>query len=183
MTDAAEDRLTPLKPEDWDSSLAEVLAGLKSPLNIHNVIARNPVLMRNYVDFRNHVVTESTLSARQREIIILRVAHQTACAYEWDHHVVRGRDADLSDEDIVRVRHGAGAEGWSTDEALLISAVDDMLVNTEIAPETWSAMCEVFDDNQLLDTFFTIGTYFIMSTILKTAKVPLEEGFTVKNPV
>jgi len=183
MSDAARGRLSPLRPEEWDASLASLLEGVKAPLNIHNVIARNPVLMRNYVDFRNHVVTHSSLTARQRELIILRVAHQTGCAYEWDHHVVRGRDAGLSDDEIRRVREGAGAQGWAADEALLIGAVDDMLSHTQIVPDRWAAMCEAFDDNQLLDTFFTIGTYMIMSTILKTARVPHEDGFSVENPV
>jgi hypothetical protein len=44
-------------------------------------------------------------------------------------------------------------------------------------------MCEVFDDNQLLDAIFTIGTYMIMSTILKTANVPHEDDFELENPL
>tara|TARA_Y100001960_G_C14279354_1_gene636110 strand:- start:70 stop:660 length:591 start_codon:yes stop_codon:yes gene_type:complete len=183
MADAAEGRLSPLKPEDWDPLLADVLADLKSPLSIHNVVARNPVLMANYVDFRNHVVKSSSLTGRQRELIILRVAHQTACAYEWDHHVVRGRDAGLQDDEIARVRLGPDAEGWALEESMLLRTVDDMLTQTEIARPTWVAMCQSFDDNQLLDTIFTIGTYMIMSTILKTARVPHEDGFKVENPV
>ncbi|MBT5434606.1 MAG: carboxymuconolactone decarboxylase family protein, partial [Rhodospirillaceae bacterium] len=179
MSDAAEGRLAPLKPEEWDASLAEVLADLKNPLSIHNVVARNPVLMANYVDFRNHIVKSSSLSGRQRELIILRVAHNTACAYEWDHHVVRGRDAGLQDHEIARVRHGGDAEGWTTEESLLLKAVDNMIAGTEIARPNWVAMCGVFVDNQLLDIIFTIGTYMIMSTILKTAQVPHEDGFKV----
>ncbi len=183
MTDAADGRLTPLEPAEWDASLAHVLEDLKNPLSIHKVVARNPELMANYVDFRNHIVKSSTLSGRQRELIILRVAHKTACAYEWDHHVVRGRDAGLSDAEIVRVREGGDAPGWPPDESLLLRAVDDMLADTEIARATWAVMCEVFDDNQLLDVIFTIGTYIIMSTILKTARVPHEDDFELENPL
>src|SRR5690606_21600597 len=97
MTAAAEGRLTPLPPAQWVASLAPVPAGLKTPLNIHTVIARHPAVMLSYVDFRNHVVKDSSLSPRQREILILRVAHVTGAAYEWEHHVVRGRAAGLSD--------------------------------------------------------------------------------------
>jgi len=45
----------------------------------------------------------------------------------------------------------------------------------ERARPTWSAMCAAFSDQQLLDIIFTIGTYFIMATILKTAQVPDED--------
>ena len=176
MTDAAEGRLTPLPPAQWDASLAPVLADLGTPLNIHNVIARHPALMLSYVDFRNHVVKGSSLTPRRREILILRVAHVTGAAYEWEHHVVRGRAAGLSDDEIARVRDGAGAQGWTEEEGLLLEAVDDMLARAEIARPTWSAMCEAFSDAELLDIVFTIGTYLVMSTILKTAGVPMEDG-------
>lgn len=175
MTDAAEGRLSPLPPDRWDASLAPVLADLGTPLNIHNVIARHPALMLSYVDFRNHVVKGSSLTPRQREIVILRVAHLTRAAYEWEHHVVRGRAAGLSDAEIARVRDGAAAEGWSHQEGLLLAAVDDMLARTEIARPTWAAMCAAFSDEVLLDIVFTVGTYHILSTILNTVGVPMED--------
>ncbi len=179
MTDATGQRLSPLEPRDWDPSLRDVLAGLGQPLNVHNVIARNPELMRSYAALREHVVRGSSLDPCHRELIILRVADRTACAYEWDHHVVRGREAGLADDEIARVRAGGGASGWSPPEALLLRAVDDMLAWKEIGRGTWEAMCEVFSDRELLDIVFTIGIYSVMSTILKTARVPHESGFVV----
>ncbi len=175
MTDAAEGRLSPLPPSQWDASLKPVLDDLETPLNIHNVIARHPALMLNYVDFRNHIVKTSSLSGRQRELLVLRTAHNTGSEYEWSHHVVRSRAIGMSEEEIDRVRHGAGARGWTEEEALLLKAADDMYADKEIARPTWAAMCAIFGDQQLLDIIFTVGTYFIMATILKTAEVPDEE--------
>jgi alkylhydroperoxidase family enzyme len=175
MTDAADGRLTPLPPDQWDASLKPVLANLGTPLNIHNVIARHPALMLSYLDFRNHIVKTSSLSGRQRELLVLRTAHNTGAAYEWDHHVVRSRAIGMTDAEIERVRHGAGAAGWTAEEALLLKAADDIHRSTEIARPTWSAMCAAFSDAQLLDIVFTVGTYLIMSTILKTAQVPDED--------
>lgn len=175
MTDAAEGRLSPLPPSQWDASLKPVLDDLATPLNIHNVIARHPALMLNYVDFRNHIVRTSSLSGRQRELLVLRTAHNTGSEYEWSHHVERSRAIGMSDEEIARVRHGAGARDWTEEEALLLKAADDMYADKEIARPTWAAMCAIFSDQQLLDIIFTVGTYFIMATILKTARVP-DEG-------
>lgn len=176
MTDAAEGRLSPLPPQEWDASLKPVLDDLGTPLNIHNVIARHPALMLNYVDFRNHIVRTSTLTGRQRELLVLRTAHNTGSEYEWEHHVVRSRAIGMPDEDILRVREGADAPDWSADEALLLRAADDMYAMKEIARPTWAAMCAVYSDQQLLDIVFTVGTYFIMAIILKTARVPDEDG-------
>ena len=169
--------LQPLDPEAWDPALLEVRRKIGQPLNIHGVIARHPELMANYAPLREHVVRSSSLDAGERELIILRVAHRTACDYEWRHHVVRGRKAGLDDDRIARVREGSGAPGWSREESLLLRAVDDMLDASEIGPETLGAMDGVFSDKQILDIVFTVGVYFIMSTLLKTARVPLETGF------
>lgn len=175
MTDAAEGRLAPLPPKEWDASLKPVLDDLGTPLNIHNVIARHPALMLNYVDFRNHIVRTSSLSGRQRELLVLRTAHNTGSEYEWSHHVVRSRAIGMSDAEIERVRLGADAPEWTPEEALLLRAADDMHADKEIARPTWVAMCAAYSDQQLLDIIFTVGTYFIMATILKTARVPDED--------
>ena len=177
MTARSAHRLQPLDPEAWDPALVDVLRKIGQPLNIHGVVARHPELMASYAPLREHVVRASSLDAGERELVILRVAHRTACDYEWRHHVVRGRKAGLDDVRIARVREGSEASGWSRKESLLLRAVDDMLDASEIGPEILSAMEGVFSDRQILDIVFTIGVYFIMSTLLKTARVPLETGF------
>ena len=169
--------LQPLDPDAWDPALEDVRRKIGQPLNIHGVIARHPELMASYAPLREHVVRSSSLDAGARELVILRVAHRTACDYEWRHHVVRGRKAGLDDVRIARVRKGSEAHGWSRKESLLLRAVDDMLDNSEIGQETMDAMGGIFDDRQILDIVFTVGVYFIMSTLLKTARVPLEAGF------
>ena len=60
------------------------------------------------------------------ELVILRVAHNTGCEYEWGHHERIGRRAGLGAEEIDRVRDGAEAPGWSARQALLLSAVDEL---------------------------------------------------------
>lgn len=179
MTARSVRRLQPLDPEAWDPALGDVRRRIGQPLNIHGVVARHPELMASYAPLREHVVRSSSLDAGERELMILRVAHRTACDYEWRHHVVRGRKAGLDNVQIARVREGSGAPGWSREESLLLRAVDDMLDASEIGPETLGAMDGmdgVFSDRQILDIVFTVGVYFIMSTLLKTARFPLETG-------
>lgn len=177
MTVSPTFRLSPLDPGAWDPVLRDVRRRIGQPLNIHGVIARHPDLMASYAPLREHVVKSSSLDAAERELVVLRVAHLTACDYEWRHHVVRGRKAGLDDVRIARVRQGSEALGWSRQEKLLLRAVDDMLDRTEIGPETLDAMDGVFSDRKILDIVFTVGVYLVMSTLLKTARVPLEADF------
>jgi alkylhydroperoxidase family enzyme len=170
------EKLKPLAPENWGSALDAVKADLGAPLNIHNVFANHPDLLRAWMPFRNHVVRNSTLTGRQRELLILRNAHNTRAQYEWDQHVVRGRDAGLTDDEIARVRLGPSAQGWTPEESLLLTAADEMRGDQHLGGATWRALCDKFDDRQILDIIVTIGMYMLLSTVVNAAQVPMEDG-------
>ncbi len=61
----------------------------------------------------------------ESEIVILRVAHNTNCEYEWRHHERLGAQAGLSAEEIEQVKLGAEA-GWSERRAALLRATDEL---------------------------------------------------------
>ena len=64
------------------------------------------------------------LPREETELVILRVAHNTRCEYEWGHHERLGKRAGLGVEEIERVRSGPAAEGWSERQALFLRAAD-----------------------------------------------------------
>lgn len=168
--------LTPLPPEQWDEQIQPIAERLGNPLNIHRIIAHNPVLMNAYTPLRYHIVRDSSLSPRQRELIILRTAHNCQSDYEWTHHVARGREAGLTDEEIERVRAGAHHLAWSEAEIALLLCADEMFHHTELHSRTLDLMAAHYSKEQLLDTIYTIGVYITLGTILKSFSVPLETG-------
>ena len=82
--------MKPLEPKNWPDTLKEIRSFLGKPLNVHSMMAHHTALLKAWMPFRNHVVANSTLSARQRELLILRTAHNSQADYEWQHHVERG---------------------------------------------------------------------------------------------
>jgi 4-carboxymuconolactone decarboxylase len=167
--------MKPLEPENWPDELEEVRLFLGKPLNVHNIMAHHPELMKAWMPFRNHVVANSTLSARQRELLILRTAHNSQADYEWQHHVERGLLAGLEQVEIDRVRQGANANGWQADEAALLAAADDCHRNLCIAEKTLHDICQHFSEQQQLDIVVTVGMYMTLAMIIKTWDVPMEE--------
>ncbi|MFK7804493.1 MAG: carboxymuconolactone decarboxylase family protein [Anaerolineae bacterium] len=166
--------LSPLPAADWDESIQHIAQRLGDPLNIHKMIAHNPVLMEAYTPLRYHVVRDSVLSDRQREILILRVAHQIKSDYEWSHHVVRGQAAGLSLDEIERVRIGSQDEGWSADERHIIDCVDQMISEQQMTVETAAGLLETVGKEGMLDAVFTVAVYLALGSLLKTFDVSLE---------
>ena len=167
--------MKPLKPDNWSDELTDIRSFLGNPLHIQSMMAHHPELLRAWMPFRNHVVANSALSARQRELLILRTAHNCGSDYEWQHHVERGLLAGLQQEEIERVREGTNAAGWSGDETALLAAADDCHRNTRIATESLAALDRHFSPQQQLDIVVTVGMYMTLETIIKTWDVTLEE--------
>jgi len=168
--------MKPLKPDNWPDELEEIRSFLGNPLNVHSMMAHHPALMNAWMPFRNHVVANSTLSARQRELLILRTAHNCKADYEWQHHVERGLLAGLEPVEIERVRKGATALGWQADESALLAAADDCHGDQCITETTLEDIRKHFRTQQQLDIVVTVGMYMTLAMIIKTYAVPMEQA-------
>jgi alkylhydroperoxidase family enzyme len=136
----SEPRVEPLPKAEWDEDATEILRRVQQGeriLNIHQTLARHPKLLKRWVVFGNHVLYKSTLPARDREILILRVGWVCRCEYEWAQHAVIGRSCGLTDEEIRRITEGPDAPGWTPADATLLRAADDLIGDAFISDATW----------------------------------------------
>lgn len=167
--------MQPMKPDNWPDELSDIRSFLGSPLNIHGMMAHHPELLQAWMPLRNHVVANSSLSDRQRELIILRTAHNCQADYEWQHHVERGMIAGLKADEINRVVVGADAPGWQADEAALLNAADDCHSNSKLTHNTIEQLQAHFSARQQLDIIVTVGMYKTLAVIIKTWDVQMED--------
>lgn|SRR5918997_1011728 len=184
-------RIRPLPPGDWPDSMRDALAALRPPdprhplperrsdrpkgLNVLGTLARHPALTRAYHTFNGHVLFATTLSLRERELIVLRVAHVRRAEYEWAQHVVIGRDVGLADDEIRRIADGPDAAGWSRLDAALLRAVDELIDDAAIADATWAVLAADLDEQQLMDLVFTVGAYDLLAMAMRTFGIELDD--------
>lgn len=172
--------MPPRPSDDWDDETREVMAGLLTgpddqTLNIFATLAHHPKLLKRWLVFGNHVLGKNTLSARERELLILRTAWCCFSDYEWGEHVSIGKTAGLTDAEIDRVSH-AGTAGWNDQDAALVQAVDELHAESRVSESTWLALAKTHDTKQLLDVVFTIGQYHLVAFALNSLGVPREPG-------
>ena len=184
-------RVAPLPPEKWPKEMGEALAALRPPdprhplplrrddrpkaLNALGTLARHPALIRAFNTFNGHVQFATTLSPRQRELLVLRVACVRRCTYEWEQHVVLAGDAGLSSDEIARVADGPDAPGWSPLERAMLAAVDELVRDATVADDTWAALAAELDEQQLLDLVFTVGAYEVLAMAFRSLGVELDD--------
>lgn len=146
------------------------------PPNIFTTLARHRGLFRRWLWFAGALMPGGKLPREDSELIILRVAHNTACAYEWGHHERLGRRAGLSPEQIARVRAGAAAAGWSERQTLLLAAADAMHADGEIGDELWARLAGQLDEVRLIELCMLIGHYEMLAMTLNTLRVEPEHS-------
>lgn len=181
-----EPRIEPLQEADWDDAAQKLLApmlagkgvngGQAEVFNIFKTLAHHPDLARRWLVFGNHILGKSTLPAREREILILRIGYLCQAGYEWGQHVVIGKRCGMTVADINACKTGPATPGLSDADRLLLQATDELHDDAHIADATWRGLAEHFSKQQLMDLVFTVGQYNMVSMALNSFGVQLDEG-------
>lgn len=177
-------RLEPLPPRAWPPEMRDALAPLTPPvpraadqpkgLNLLGTFAHHPALTKAYHQFVAHLLYGTTLTPRQRELLILRVAALRGADYEWAQHVVLALEVGLDREEIAAVRAGDRSR-WEPAEAALLTAVDELVADARISDETWATLKAGLSDQQLLDVVFTVGAYETLAMFLHSFGVQMDD--------
>jgi 4-carboxymuconolactone decarboxylase len=151
-------------------------------LNVLGTLARYPALAEAYHTLTGHALFGTSLSLRQRELVVLRVAAVRDSQYEWLQHVVLAGDVGIAPEEVERVAAGPDAPGWSDLDAALLRAVDELLADALIGDATWAALEAELDVEQLMDVIFTVGTYDVLAMLFRSFGVPLDDDLRGRDP-
>jgi len=173
-------RIQPVKKNELTTEQQKLLEplGQLARLNALKTLIRCPKFFQRFLPFGIYILQESALPSRDRELLILRIAWLCQAEYEWSHHAISGKQAGLTDQEILRITKGPNAEGWSSFDATLLQAVDELHKDAFISNSTWSALAEQYTEQQLMDLVFTVGTYNLVSMALNSFGVQLDEDVT-----
>jgi alkylhydroperoxidase family enzyme len=146
-------------------------------LNIFGTLRRNPRLYKAFLALGGHLLGASSVPAREREIVILRTGRQALSEYEFGQHTALGRQAGLTDAEI-RALAGPDGAGDSLAEADsdLVNMVDELCAEDIVSERTWQRLAQRWTDEQLLELLVLAGFYRLVSGVLTSVGVALEEG-------
>ena len=176
MTVPVEPRITPGSRAEtgwfgWVFALAAGRVAGTGPPNLFRTMARQPRLFRGWLRFAGRLMPGGTLPRRESELVILRVAHQRDCAYEFEHHVRLGRRAGVTAADVDRIRSGPTASGWSPREATLLEAADRLVAERGLDDDLWDRLRTHLGEADAVEFLLLVGHYDMLATFLLTLRV------------
>jgi alkylhydroperoxidase family enzyme len=166
--------LAALRPPDARHPLPARGGDRPKGLNVLGTLALHPDLARAFHTFNGHILFATTLSVRQRELLVLRVAAVRQAEYEWAQHVVLAADAGIDEGEVARIAEGPASAGWSPLERAMLAAVDELLGDARIADATWRTLAAELDERQLMDLVFTVGAYDLLAMAFRSFGVELD---------
>lgn len=182
-------RIDPAKRADWSTEMQDFVDGFRSSVasagpeegrqagdNLLGTLARYPSLAMAFLTFNKHLLSGSALTIRQRELLVLRVAHIRRSDYEWAQHVILADRAGVTADEINRVTIGPDAPEWTPIEGALLASVDELLSEGVIRDETWKVLAAEFDEQKLMDVVFTVGCYSMLAMSLRSFGIEPEDG-------
>ena len=153
------------------------VAGVAGPMNLFATLGRHRGLFRRWLLFAGGLMPSGRLPRRETELVILRVAHRCACAYEADHHHRLGARAGLSRAEIEAVeRDTLDAAGWSARELAILRAVDELHDERRISDATFAALRDAgLSDRDLIELCLLAGHYEMLAGAINSLGIERDE--------
>ena len=162
----------PITDADWPESLVALKGGFATGLNVYRTMAHHPDLLAAWAPLRAHVVTNPSLTPDQSEVVILRTGHRLGAAYEWAHHVHRGRKIGMDDARIASIAGPLAA--MTAADATLARAVDDLFDTRRLSPASQQALVDLVGAQGMFDLIATVGFYSVLGFIVESFDTPID---------
>lgn len=159
-----------LEPEHRDLIVSSLQPG--KTRNVYASIANNPEVLSGLREFFGALWSDSGLTDRQRELVILTAASEIGSAYEWHQHVNIALDVGISAEEIAAIARDDRSP-FSTSEAALI-AYTRAVARGRVEDPHHEAIAEFFDDGTVVGIAATAASYAALGNLLDAFDVELE---------
>jgi alkylhydroperoxidase family enzyme len=150
----------------------EALAGL----NVFRTLLHRPRVAKGVADLLLSLLFGAELDDRLRELVIMRIGWSTGSEYEWAQHWKVALDLGVDETDILSVRDWPASECFDELDRAVLSATDQALAGARIDEPTMDTLRSRLSDDAVIDLVSAIGTWTMISTLLRSLDVPLEDG-------
>lgn len=120
---------------------------------------------------------ESKLSSRARELVILTVAREAKCDFEWHAHALLGKEtAGLTTEEIDAVLQRREPHGLDPVEQLALRTATALLLTGDLDDELFTEAQDVLGVDVVTELLVLVAYYQLMAMLLRVWRTPMPKG-------
>ena len=164
-------------PADSDLSLATKLKlKLAADLHVSRMFAGTGDMFSGVAGLVQAVFETKGISAKMRELIILRTAKLLNCPYEWQANAIMAKNAGCTSAEIDAMASDGPVSGVEPDVALICKATDELTMSGTLTDPTLTQLRAAYDDETCRKYVLMIAWFNLLSRFLNGCRVPLEDG-------
>jgi alkylhydroperoxidase family enzyme len=146
-------------------------------LNIFRVLLNHPWLAKRVNDLIMMLIFKGKLDGRLRELIIMRLGWATKSDYEWTQHWRVATQMGVDEQDLLACRDWENSDRFGEPERAVLQATDEVVGQGFISSETWDrCAAQIGGTQELLEVVAAIGNWRMVSSILRSLEIPVEDG-------
>lgn len=175
MTARIEPRSAPYPPEIAEDFERLMPPGFE-PLLLFRTVAHNPRVLRRMR--RGGLLDPGSITAKERELVILRTTARCGSEYEWGVHVAFfAARVGLSPEHVAATVLGTPEDPvWSPSQAVLVRLCDALHDGCEVPEELFVEVQQCWSAAQIIELTMLVGLYHAVSMMTNTLRLPPEPG-------
>lgn len=151
------------------------LKGARFPRNVLGTVMHNPETLETFLDYWVTAKSKMGLSAREQELVILRMACLYSSDYVWKHHLPVGREFGIAQSELAAL-HAGQIAAFCPREAALLALTDEMVDFRSVSPECWNQHRLSLKERDVVDLISLISQYVFFALMNNVLQVQIEDG-------
>lgn len=170
-----EPRIALVAAGDMDDEQRSLINDKQAQLSLFQLLARHPEALRRLKAVGSFANQGTQLPAKDRELMILRMAWHYNSEFEWGQHYQQAIDAGWTAEDCERLKDRS-ATGWDAWATALLATTDGLLDQAMIPTAAWDVLRTRYSEEMMLELVIFFGHYTMVSMFANTFGLGLSPG-------
>jgi len=163
--------------QEWLQILGRIPGtGLKGdgfPRNVLGVLMHNPDIFGPFLDYWVTCKLKMHFSAREQELVILRMGCLFRSDYVFKHHVPLALEFGVSEVEVQAVREGR-YDDFAPREAAMLTLTDEFMTTMTLSAATWAKYNTTLSAAEMVDLIGLVSQYVLFGLVNNVAQVQIE---------
>src|SRR6266566_1541857 len=168
-------RLPYVEPATAPEHVRELLEQLPVKLNVFRMMAHAETDFRPLVGLGTAILGRQKLSAKLRELAILRVAALSPARYEWVQHVPIAQAMGATPAQVAALERGdIAADAFDPLEQAVLRFTTEVVRDVRASEATFAELARHLSAQEIVELIVTVGYYMMIARLLETTAVDLD---------
>ena len=143
-------------------------------INLWKVMGHCPYVGLNFQRLGNSLLRGEELSAKLRELAILRVGHLAQSEYEFKQHTPIALQSGVSQEQIDDIPDWVDSKHFDDEERAVLAYTDEVARDIKVKDKTFTNLWSYLSEHAIVELTTAIGYWGMAARILVALEVDLD---------